>query len=44
MPQNSHEDPLTLRGFLKIFTVCLLFWGALALAGMLLYFPESIRP
>ena len=41
MSQNNEQDPLTLRGFLKIFTGFLVFWGVLAFLAMVLYFPET---
>ena len=41
MSQNNEQDPLTLRGFLKIFTGFLVFWSVLALLAMALYFPET---
>lgn len=44
MSQNSDQDPLTLRGFLKIFTGFLVFWGVLALLVMVIYFPENLPP
>lgn len=43
MPQNTDNDPLTLKGFLYIFAVCLVFWGVLALIAMVLYFPETFH-
>ena len=42
MSQNSDQDPLTLRGFLKIFTGFLVFWGVLAILAMFIYFPENL--
>ena len=42
MSQNNEQDPLTLRGFLKIFTGFLVFWGVLALLAMFIYFPENL--
>lgn len=41
MSQNNEQDPLTLRGFLKIFTSFLVFWGVLAFLAMAFYFPET---
>ena len=41
MSQNNEQDPLTLRGFLKIFTGFLVFWSVLAFLAMALYFPET---
>ena len=42
MSQND-KDSLTFKEFMGIFAVCLLFWGALALLAMVLYFPENLR-
>ncbi len=43
MPQQHDNDPLTLRAFLGIFAMFLVFWGALAFVAMVLYFPETFR-
>ena len=42
MSQDDEQDPLTLWGFLKIFTGFLVFWGVLALLAMFIYFPENL--
>ena len=42
MSQNNEQDTLTLRGFLKIFTGFLVFWGVLAFLAIALYFPENL--
>ena len=42
MSQNNEQDPLTLRGFLKIFTGFLVFWGVLAFLAIVFYFPENL--
>lgn len=39
MYQDDERDQLTIRGFLKIFTGFLVFWGVLALLAMFVYFP-----
>lgn len=43
MSQNNDHDPLTFKGFMFIFAMCLLFWGATALIAIVLYFPEVLR-
>ena len=42
MSQDNEQDPLTLRGFLKIFTGFLVFWAVIALLLMVHYFPETV--
>ena len=42
MSQDNEQDPLTLYGFLKIFTGFLVFWSVLALLAMFIYFPENL--
>ena len=42
MSQDNEQDPLTLWGFLKIFTGFLVFWSVLALLAMFIYFPENL--
>lgn len=42
MYQDDEQDPLTLWGFLKIFTGFLVFWGVLVLLAMFIYFPENL--
>ena len=42
MSQDNDQDPLTLCGFLKIFTGFLVFWGVLVLLAIVIYFPENL--
>jgi len=41
MYQDDEQDPLTLWGFLKIFTGFLVFWCVLAFLAMAFYFSET---